>query len=190
MTYFAWFLGLTVVLLVLLAYWAWRSCDRDVTIDEFSGAKEALESLLLWFPAVKQIFDPSDLKLVRQSCPETERLFQQERKTLAISWLRHTREQIARLMGMHLRLSRCIYEPDATIRFDEFRLAMDYLSFIAVCHLLLALVWFRGPFRVRKIVGYTIGAAERFCVVFANRHESINPARLIPVRTKFGNADA
>lgn len=182
MTYFAWFLGLTVLLLVLLAYWAWRSRDPAVTIDEFSGAQEALESLLLWFPAVKQIFDPSDLKFIRQSCSETERFFQQERKTLAISWLWHTRGQIARLMDIHLRLSICVYEPDATTRLDEFRLATDYLSFIAVCYLLLILFWLRGPFRARKIVGYTMGAAERFCVAFAERHESIDPARLIPVR--------
>ncbi len=180
MTYFAWFAGLTVVLLVLLAYWAWHSRDRGVTIDEFSGAKEALESVLLWFPAVNQVFDPSDLEFIRQSYPETERLFQQERKTLAISWLRHTREQIARLMGIHLRLSRCIYEPHATIRFDEFRLALDYLFFVVVCHLLLIFFWLRGPFRVRKMVGYTMGATERFCVAFARRHESINPGRLVP----------
>jgi hypothetical protein len=179
-TYFAWFVGLTVVLLVLLAYWAWRSRDRAVTIDEFSGAKEALESVLFWFPAVNQVFDPSDLEFIRQSYPETERLFQRERKTLAISWLRHTREQIARLMGIHLRLSRCIYEPHATIRFDEFRLALDYLSFAVFCHLLLIFFWLRGPLRVRKMVGYTMGATERFCVAFARRHESINPARLVP----------
>jgi len=184
--YFAWFLGLTVVLLALLAYWAWRSRERDVTIDEFTGAREALESLLVWFPAVRRIFDPGDLNFIRQSCPEIEGLFQQERKTLALSWLRDTREQIARLMGIHLRLSRCIYELDGTTKLDEFRLAIDYLSFIAVCHLLLTLVWLRGPFRARKMVGYTLGAADRFCAVFSRRLENINPARLIPIRPKPG----
>ena len=184
MTYFAWFLGLTVVLLVLLAYWAWRSRERALTIDEFSGAKEVLESVLLWFPAVQRIFDPNDLEfVVRQWRPEILRLFQQERKALAISWLWHTRKQVGRLMDLHLKLASCTCEPRPTF---EFRLALNYLLFISACHLLLILFWLRGPFRARKIVGYTVGAAERFCIVFVRRHEIIDPARLSPVRTKFG----
>jgi hypothetical protein len=187
-TYFAWFLGLTVVLLVLLVYWAWRSRARVVTIDEFSGAHEALESVLLRFHAVHRIFDPNDLEfMARQSPPEIQRLFQQERKAVAISWLRHTRKQVARLVDLHLRLASYTYEPSAA---SEFRLEMKYLSFSLVCHLLIILVRLRGPFHARKMVGYTIGSVDRFCAVLNGRLDNINPARLSPSEASSANADA
>ena len=169
---------LALVALTLLLHWRSRRRDRAVTIEEFSGAQEALGSVLFGFAAEKRIFDPHDLAFVlRQSRPEILRQFQQDRKALAVSWLCRTRKQVVHLMDLHLKLASYTYEPGPTL---ELRLTLDYLSFSVVCHLLLILFWLRGPFHTRKMVGYTMGAAERFCVAFAKRHESINPARLAP----------
>ncbi len=137
-------------------------------------------SITLSISAIRRMvsFDPHDLAFVmRQSRPQILRQFQQDRKALAVSWVCHTRKQVAHLMDLHLKLASYTYEPGSTL---EFRLALDYLSFAVVCHLLLILFWLRGPFHTRKMVGYTMGAAERFCVAFARRHESINAARLVP----------
>jgi len=173
------FLILALVLLALLLHWSKSGSSHAVNIDDFADAQEGLESLLLTFAAVERVFAPEDLDFVtRQARPEIERQFRQQRKALAISWLQYTRQTLARLMDLHLRLAIYTYEPSPAF---EFRFAIDYVRFITVCRLLLILVWLLGPFRARSIGGYMITSAAQFCAVFGRRLENINPARLSPV---------
>ncbi len=176
---------LGLLLLALLVHWSRRSSDCAITIDEFSEAQKGLTTLrweLVQTGPVGRMFAQEDLHFIcSQTTPRIQRLFQNERKRLAISWLRHTRQQITRLMDLHLRLASYASDPAPAV---ELRLAINYLSFIAVCHVLLVLLWLRGPFRVRKIVDYAIAAAHSLCTVFSSRLENINPARLGPVRPR------
>ncbi len=176
---------LGLLLLALLARWGRRSSGRAITIDEFSEAQKGLSTLqwdLVQTGPVGRIFAQEDLHFIcSQTTRRVQRLFQHERKRLAISWLRHTRQQVKRLMDLHLKLASYTFDPSPAV---ELALAIDYLSFIAVCHLLLVLLWFRGPFRVRKIADYAIAAAHSLCTVFSSRLENINPARLGLVRPR------
>jgi len=182
MSHLAPLLVITLLVLALLVYWGRRSSDHSITRVEFSEAESALTSLqwqILPSGSVGRIFALEDFDFISsQTTRDIQRLFQQERKALAISWLRHTRQQIARLMDLHLKLASYTDDPGPAV---EFKLATHYLSFIVVCRLLLILVWIRGPFRVQKVVGYTTHAAHSLCTVFSSRLVNINPARLGPV---------
>ncbi len=169
------FLILGALVIALLVHWSRRRRDRVVTMDEFLDVQKGLDSSLINFPAAKRIFDPSDMDFISRCTPETQRCFLQERKALAISWLRRTQQQMARLMDLHLRLAGYTYEPSTNF---EFRLAMTYLSFRAICGLSFILVWLRGPFYAQSIVEYTIRTTDKFYAVFSRRLENINPARL------------
>ena len=175
-------LVITLLILALLLYWFRRSSDHAITRVEFLDAESALTSLqwqILPSGSVGRIFASEDCDFISsQTTRDIQRLFQQERKALAISWLRQTRKQIARLMDLHLKLASYTDDPGPAV---EFKLATHYLSFIVVCRLLLVLLWIRGPFRVQKVVGYTTHVAHSLCTVFSSRLVNINPARLGPI---------
>src|SRR5437879_10074945 len=141
MSHLAPLLVITLLVLALSVYWFRRSSDHSITRVEFSEAESALTSLqwqILPSGSVGRIFASEDCDFISsQTTRDVQRLFQQERKALAISWLRQTRKQIARLMDLHLKLASYTDDLGPAV---EFKLATHYLSFIVVCRLLLVLL--------------------------------------------------
>jgi hypothetical protein len=150
----------------------------SITAEEFVNAREALEATFVEAAAIERIFSNEDMEFIfHESSPRARRLFLEERKTLAIQWLRKTQRQVAQLMDLHLRLAGHTHEPSS--RF-ELKLAAKYLSFLAVSYLLLFLLWLRGPFKARRVVAYTSRVAGYFCTVFSLRLENVNAVHLGP----------
>ena len=50
--------------------------------------------------------------------------------------------------------------------------------FFLVSNMLLLLLWLRGPFKTRRVVGYTVRVAGYFCSVFSVRLESVYAPKL------------
>ena len=172
------FLILGAVGLAVLLYWTRINGHDDVTIEQFSRAQEAVDALIGVFSLGKRIFEVGDMKFIsRQPSLEARRVFLQERKALAISWLRHTRRQLAYLMDLHLKLASYTYHPNPR---SDLSLWFEYRIFALVCDSLVAVVWIRGPFQLGTIVGHTLSAVNEFCAVFSLRLEDINPALLGP----------
>lgn len=172
------FLILAVVALVLLLHWSRQSAHQGVTIEEFSQAQEALDSLIGEFSLARRIFEPKDMKFIsRQPCQEARRMFLRERKTLAISWLRNIRRQLTHLKDLHLKLASYTNRPSP--KFD-LKFLTAYLIFAVACDSLVVLVWIRGPFQLVTIVGYTLSAVNELCTVVSLRLEDINAALLGP----------
>jgi hypothetical protein len=148
----------------------------SVTLEEFASAREALDTTFVEAAAIERIFSTEDMEFIfHESSPRARRLFLEERKTLAIQWLRKTQRQVAQLMDLHLRLAGHTREPSS--RF-ELKLAAKYVSFLVVSYLLLFLLWLRGPFKARRIVAYTSRVAGYFCTVFSLRLENVNAVHL------------
>lgn len=146
------------------------------TIEEYSEARGALDSVFIETSAIKRIFAREDMELISRSATlDVQRFFLKERKTLAIQWLRMTQKRVTHLMNIHTRLAGCANEPSPTL---EFKLAVDYLSFMAASNVLLVLLWCRGPFDAVRLVGYTVRAAQYFCFVFSLRLEKTDPLRV------------
>ncbi len=155
-----------------------------VTLEEFASAREALDTTFIEAAAIDRLFSTEDMEFISHSSPpKVRRLFLEERKGLAIQWLRKTQKQVAQLMDLHLRLAGHTHEPSP--RF-ELKLGAKYLSFLLVSYLLLLLVWLRGPFKPRRVVAYTSRVAGYFCTVFSLRLESVNGVHLGPGRSEPG----
>ncbi len=78
----------------------------SVTLEEFADAREALDTAFVEAAAIERIFSTEDMAFISHaSSPKARQLFLEERKALAIQWLRKTQKQVAQLMDLHLRLA-------------------------------------------------------------------------------------
>lgn len=173
------FLAIGLLLLTLLLLLAQRSTRPSAFSRERSVAREALTALQLEFPPrdlVERIFASQDWDFVsNQTRVQIRHTFLQERKAIALSWLRQTRKQAGRLMDFHLSAVRRNINLSPAV---EIKLAANYLLFLLVCQFLLGLIWLRGPFGARRLVGYAVGVAEQLWFVSAQLLSSLDPARL------------
>jgi len=162
----------------LVLQWSRKHHAPAVTIEDFSQARTALDSVFVETAAIKRIFAADDMEFIcRAGTPKVQRFFLKERKALAVQWLQRTQKLVAQLMDLHLKLASYTY--DANPRF-EFKLTINYLCFILASNALLAFLWLRGPFQAVRIVSYTLGAAEYFCSVLTLRLEEVDPVKLGP----------
>jgi len=162
----------------LLLQWSRNNRVRSVTIEDYTLARAAVDSVFVETMAIKRIFAADDIDFVsRTGTPEVRRFFLKERKALALQWLRKTKKQVGQLMDLHLKLASYTYEPSPTF---ELGLTVNYMSFILASNVLLAFLWLRGPFQAARTVTYTLRAAEHFCTVFSIRFKQINPVKLDP----------
>ncbi len=162
----------------LLVQWIKRNRAQDVTVEGYSRARAALDSVFIETASIKRIFASEDMEFIlRTGTRDVQRFFLKERKALAIQWLRMTQKQVAFLMDLHLKLASYTDEPSPGF---EFALTVNYLCFIFVLKALLILFWLRGPFETVKILGYTLRSAEHFCSVFGLRLEKTDTLKLGP----------
>jgi len=149
---------------------------KPVTIEDYSAAKAELDTVFVEAAAIRRIFAAEDMEFISKTGPTSvQLLLREERKALALFWLRQTQKQLAHLMDVHLRLASYTYQPSPKL---ELKLAGRYLSFLVISNFVLLLVWLRGPFETVRIVGYTLRMAGSFCTVFSLRLEDINSVQL------------
>ncbi len=171
------FLILGVLLLVVLV-WLLKSRSQTGASGSFEEAEEALIILrgeLLPSGLVARILDLADFSFVaNEGNNEIRQRFERERKELAISWLRHTRQQVDHLFRFHLRFARQQSDLNPA---DEFRIAFSYFLFLAAYAALLNSIRLRGPLRARTMVGFTTDVAERVCAATGNLLAKLDPTR-------------
>lgn len=175
-------LGTLVLISGTRLFLQWTRTRRAaiVTIDDYSGARSALDSLFTEMAAIKRIFATDDMEFVSHAgTGDVQRFFLKERKRLAIQWVRMTQKQVGHLMDLHLKLASYTYEPNPR---SEMKLTVNYLCFILASNSLLVLLWLFGPFEVVRIAAYTVRVAEHFCTVFSLRLEKIDPVKLSSAR--------
>jgi len=147
-----------------------------VTIHDYSNAREALDSVFVQTAAIKRIFSVEDAEFVaRSATPDVKRMFFNERRKLALQWLRRTQKQVAQLIDLHLRLASPTNDPSPGF---ELNLTAKYLTFVVVSNIVLMLLWLLGPFKATRSISYTIRMAGGFCTTFSLRLKRVNPTRL------------
>lgn len=155
-----------------------QSHARPVTMEEYSQARAALDSVFVETDAIKRIFAKEDMEFIsRVATGDVQRFFLKERKGLAMRWARMTQKRVRHLMDLHLKLASYTNEPSPG---SEFKLAAKYLCFILASNGLLILLWLFGPFKAVRIVAYTVRGTEHFCFVFSLRLEKVDPVKLHP----------
>ena len=171
------YFGVGLLLLVVLILWARQSlttrkgsvelsmpCERPSRVGSPTPRRDLGE----------RIFDPQDWDFVRrETTSEIQRMFQQERAVLAISWLRRTRRQVSLVMRAHaagVRRSKSL-QPAM-----ELKLLLSYLSLVMLCDFLIGLIWLRGPVRTLRIVGQTFHWTARLRAAFERLMAIVDPA--------------
>ena len=167
---------LVLILCIRLLIQLWGRDRREVSVDDFSKAREALDSIPIQTAAINRILSNDDLEFVSRSGQvDVRRLFLKERKRLAMHWFRKIKRQVRYLMSIHLRLAA--RAPLSSLRL-EFTLCLRYVLFMAVCHSVLLLFWLLGPFEAKRTLVYVIRGVESFFNIFSARLEGINTAHL------------
>jgi hypothetical protein len=156
------FLVIGLLLIVLVIFLLGRSRATDQALSEPAKNEEALTALQtepVPQELLERIFGAEDWDYICVHEPESiQRLFQDERKRLAISWLRRMRRQVRTLLRFHkVHAAKAAgLEP-----LSEIKLAFDYCLFQLFCGLLIGLIWLRGPTHARRLVGLASGFSDR-----------------------------
>src|SRR5260370_12986552 len=95
----------------LLVQWARKTHTRPVTIEDYSCARAALDSVFVETMAIKRIFATDDMDFIsRTGTPKVQHFFLKERKALPVHWPQTTQNQVPNLMDLHLTLPSYTYD--------------------------------------------------------------------------------
>jgi hypothetical protein len=147
--------------------------------QQFVEARQALRTLqfgLLPENLITRIFDPEDFRYVTSASPgEIGKLFLQERTRISLMWVRRVRSEIRNLMHFHLAYSRLHAKLSLV---TEIRLALDFVLLLMACRALRILLYLRGPYGARAVVGVLTAAAARVCAASEKSLAFLNPPTL------------
>jgi len=150
-------LSIGLLFIALLLVWALRikkSSDQNGEDSQgflIEGLSRPSRELAL------RIFSKQDWDFVcKEAGSEVQKVFLEERRSVSLLWLKHTRSAAGRLMNLHRRVARGNIELKAS---SEMKLAANYLSFLSLCAILEILIRALGPFRAQKMTGPVLGVA-------------------------------
>ena len=177
MTSAVFFIAIGVLLLFLLAAWCIRTGSQHMPAVEVARMEEVLSAVQLELPSRaigERIFSQADWHFVSQCArADVQRCFLEQRKALALGWLRETSSAVKEVMNVHRRAARSNADLNPWL---EFQLFLQFASFLVFCHFLTVLVRLRGPFAPRKAVGYIIGLSDQLCYISGRALASLNLA--------------
>jgi hypothetical protein len=146
---------------------------------QFVEARQALRTLqegLLPDNLIQRIFDRDDFRYVMASGrADIGELFLQERKRISLMWVRRVRCEIRNLMQFHLDYSRLHAKLSLL---TEIRLGLDFAVLLLACRALRILLYLRGPYGARAVVGVMTAAAGRVCAASEKSLAFLNPPAL------------
>lgn len=139
-------------LLILL----WVAVRRNVSGS--LAAEPDFEPCLPPRALMQRILSIEDVEFAQMlPAPRVLRLLVAERRRLALGWLHQIRREAGRLVEMHVREARHA----AGLRpATEIRLFAHMTLFLATYQVLLAGVWFWGPFRTRGYLRWIRGLSD------------------------------
>jgi len=154
------------LLLAILLYWFLRGKESDGCRVDFSQVQAALNHLQSGISSsdlIERIANEQDMIFIRsEGNPDLTSLFDRERRTLAMLWLRRTNEHVKLLMNFHVKSARLSVTLGPAI---ELKLAFQFLVFALIFRGLLVIVWLRGPFHSRKVAGSIASTMKNLCTI-------------------------
>ena len=160
----------------LLIQFRSRRNQQLVTIQDYSNARQALDSLLFKTAAIKRILSDEDFEFIAGfGNQDARKLFLEERKRLAIQWLRSTQNQITQIVNLHLKLVSYTNDPSPRL---ELSLTAKYMAFLISSHLVLLAWRVLGPFKAASTISYTVRSIEDFCTRLNVRLDEVSRNRM------------
>jgi hypothetical protein len=107
-----------------------------------------------------RIFSPADSTFVAaERSGELVRLFQHERRVVALVWVHQTKTAIHRIMREHTRLTRQSVDLNLL---TEAKLLSHYIQLLAICDLLILAIQAAGPARLGAVATYAASLSQSF----------------------------
>ena len=174
-----------------LIFWATRTLRTTVDAKSFSDVQQALTDVQLELPPKfigTKIFSEQDWNFIcTHTSASIQRTFLEERKALAISWLR----QVRRIVGLLMKFHRTAVRGNVSLSPSlEFRLAFDYLFFLLTFQVLCAIIRMRGPFCAGRFVSFTVSAADQLSYLSGHILVGMDPSRLGQIKNNWSNKAA
>lgn len=153
---------------------------RRLTVEDYLAAREALSLAFAEADVMRRILSTEDMRFISETAsPNARKLFYEERKKLAIRWIRRMQEQISELMRLHLMFAR--YATGSGNNLD-IGLSIRCATFKAVSNFVLVVIWLAGPLKAGVVVARIIGSANYFLNVFLSRQFDVQVSRLMSGR--------
>ncbi len=146
-------IGFALLLFLLLL---WRSAateTKHLPADYRLGVDAGLPPRAV----AERLFDIADLSFVSQHAPDVRRIFVQDRRVIALSWLERIRNAVRTLFRSHLRSAR--QRSDIGLA-TEIGVLLHFAAFFFLWDVLFFLIWLRGPFCVVNLVRHTNSLLE------------------------------
>jgi hypothetical protein len=103
------------------------------------------------------IFDQKDWAFVSQETAPVKRLFIRERRSLALQWVRHTRQLATRIV-----IHNCCATPANHQRaVNWFKLFSNYTLLLSLCIVLFFVIRWGNPIYATKLVAWALDIVER-----------------------------
>jgi hypothetical protein len=161
------YLVLGASLLLLLVFALLRRPGRpEGSSQALLDARQALTALqrdLLPPEVVQRVFAKQDLEYVLASSPEpVHRVFLDERRKVAMIWVRQVRRGVLSLRAFHLGQARHYARVNLA---TELQLAANFALLLIACRALEVALFFGGPYAAPQVLGRTVGVAGKLCRV-------------------------
>lgn len=158
------FLAAAVLLFFTLFLLLRHNPSTGQPVDERNEARHALASLetgLLPLEIVERIFAKSDRDFVLSEGTESAyNLFLEERRGIALAWVRQVRGRVMTLWRFHNHATR--HSPDLKLQ-SEAKLAWNFLVLLLACQTLELFIYAVGPFIAPRMVASASKAAASIC---------------------------
>ena len=173
------FLGVSAVLLVALYFFVRADVRSEGSAQTMVDARLALTALqqdLLPPRFVERIFAKDDLVyLESHASPRVRQLFLNQRKQLALSWVKQVRGQVLSLRRFHLGSAR--FHPRLSFM-TEGALAARFVFLLVECRALQAVLYLRGAYAAPALVAMASETAAKLCSASEKSLSFLRPVHL------------
>jgi hypothetical protein len=156
-----------------------RSSHAEGGAQDLLEARQALNALqngLLPHEILGRIFAKEDLDYITSEAPSCiHKLFLEERRRIALSWVGQVRRQLLCLKQFHSGSAR--FHAQLNSR-TEIRLAVEFAALQSTCCALQLMLYLRGPYAAPRMVAATAAAAAKVCGISKNSLTFPKPTRL------------
>jgi hypothetical protein len=123
-----------------------------------------------------RVFSAEDSQFVRATnSPQLAKLFQLERKQVALIWIQQTSAAIQRVMNEHKQIARLSHDIDFE---TEVKLLYLYSELMLLCGVLFVAVRYIGPVGVRRLAVYADAHSQRLAQVQQSFKAATRPPEL------------
>jgi len=116
-----------------------------------------------------------------KEAPSLRQTLLRERRGIALLWIAQRKDAARAVIRFHRLVARANIALSPVV---EFKLAANYLIFLAACALAECLVWLRGPFASRKVVSSLIAVGDRMQSLSGALLGGLDPVLLEEIRNR------